>query len=103
VYRILQEALSNALKHSGSERIEVRLYRQASGPGANGSDGRASAIVAEVTDYGPGLPPLVTGDGMGLRIMHYRAATAGADLRIERLAPGTRVSCRIGCEKEEAR
>jgi signal transduction histidine kinase len=103
VYRILQEALANALTHSGSERIEIRLYRQAQDPGPNGSDERAPAIVAEVTDYGPGLPSQITGDGMGLRIMRYRAATAGADLRIERLSPGTRVSCRIGCEQGEAR
>ena len=89
VYRILQEALSNALKHSGSERIEVRLSRE------------PPAVVAEVTDYGSGLPPLVTGDGMGLRIMRYRATTAGAELRIERLAPGTRVSCRIRAGERE--
>jgi len=90
VYRILQEALTNALKHSGSDRIEVRLSCE------------QSAILAEVTDYGSGLPQLVTGDGMGLRIMRYRAATAGAELSIERLAPGTRVSCRIPSGEEEA-
>ena len=89
VYRILQEALSNALKHSGSDRIEVRLSRE------------PPAVVAEVTDYGSGLPPLVAGDGMGLRIMRYRAATAGAELRIERLVPGTRVSCRIRAGERE--
>ncbi len=87
VYRILQEALSNALKHSGSDRIEVRL---------GGEDGWPRVLIAEVTDYGKGLPQRVTGDGMGLRIMRYRAATAGAELQIERLSPGTRVSCRIG-------
>jgi signal transduction histidine kinase len=30
-----------------------------------------------------------------MRIMRYRAETAGAELRIERLDPGTRVVCRI--------
>jgi DNA-binding LacI/PurR family transcriptional regulator/signal transduction histidine kinase len=101
VYRILQEALTNALKHSGSERIEVRLYRRvAGGNRAHGENGTSAEMVAEVTDYGTGLPQLVTGDGMGLRIMRYRAATAGAELLIERLSPGTRVSCRIGHGKE---
>ena len=102
VYRILQEALSNALKHSGSDRIEVRLYRQAAAEnGKHGKNGASEAIIAEVTDYGTGLPQVVTGDGMGLRIMRYRAATAGAELLIERLSPGTRVSCRIGRGEED--
>jgi signal transduction histidine kinase len=52
-------------------------------------------LVAEVTDYGDGLPKSTTGEGMGLRIMRYRAETAGAELLIERLNPGTRVTCRI--------
>ena len=98
VYRILQEALSNALKHSGSDRVDVRLYQETAG--RNGTNGRRPAIIAEVTDYGSGLPQQVSGDGMGLRIMRYRAATAGAELRIERLAPGTRVSCRVGIGDE---
>jgi signal transduction histidine kinase len=102
VYRIVQEALSNALKHSRSERIEVKLYREepqgSAGrrPWRPGED-RRSVLVAEVSDDGEGLPASVDGDGMGLRIMRYRAETAGAELRIERLAPGTRISCRIDC------
>jgi DNA-binding LacI/PurR family transcriptional regulator/signal transduction histidine kinase len=97
VYRILQEALSNALKHSRSERIDVRLYSEPRGNGAAGA-----SIVAEVTDYGAGLPRQVSGDGMGLRIMRYRAATAGAELSIDSLAPGTRVSCRMSVGGREA-
>lgn len=93
VYRILQEALSNALKHSGSDRVEVRLGSE---------DGRPRCLIAEVTDYGKGLPQRLTGDGMGLRIMRYRAATAAAELLIERLSPGTRVSCRIGAGEKGA-
>lgn len=88
-YRIVQEALGNALKHSGSDRVEVRLYRE------DPSDhGGAPAVVVEVSDRGTGLPDALR-EGMGMRIMRYRAETAGADLGIERLAPGTRVVCRI--------
>jgi DNA-binding LacI/PurR family transcriptional regulator/signal transduction histidine kinase len=100
VYRIIQEALSNALKHSGSERIEVHLYREEMGAirgrrAVRGKAERTPALIAEVTDYGTGLPASITSTGMGLRIMRYRAETAGIALRVEKLDPGTRVSCRI--------
>jgi DNA-binding LacI/PurR family transcriptional regulator/signal transduction histidine kinase len=97
VYRIVQEALGNALKHSDSDRVEVRLYREEAG--VNG--GRERALVAEVTDFGSGLPAETPRDGMGLRIMRYRAESAGAELRVERLLPGTRVSCRVRAEHGE--
>ncbi|HUJ75376.1 MAG TPA: substrate-binding domain-containing protein, partial [bacterium] len=101
VYRIVQEALNNALKHSRARRVEVVLSRE---DGSNGPE-----LVAEVTDNGSGISgPAAPGpeapaapeaparsNGMGLRIMRYRAESAGARLSIEDLAPGTRVCCRI--------
>ncbi len=106
VYRIVQEALSNALKHSRSARIEVKLYREdpqspGSRRGARPTEERRTVLVAEVSDDGDGLPTSVNGNGMGLRIMRYRAETAGAELRIERLARGTRISCRIDSSQGE--
>ncbi len=89
VYRIIQEALSNALKHSESERVAIRLRRD------------DVAMVAEVTDFGSGFSGETSPEGMGLRIMRYRAEKAGLDLRIEQLDPGTRVSCRVHPRKEE--
>ncbi|HTZ52193.1 MAG TPA: substrate-binding domain-containing protein [Spirochaetia bacterium] len=90
VYRIVQEALTNALKHSRAQRVEVILSRE------EGEEG--PELVAEVTDNGSGIAgPSVSarGNGMGLRIMRYRAESAGARLLIEDLAPGTRVRCAI--------
>jgi signal transduction histidine kinase/DNA-binding LacI/PurR family transcriptional regulator len=83
VYRILQEALNNALRHSGSDEIAIGLIRE------NGH------LIAEVTDAGTGIPEDVNGNGMGLRIMRYRAEKAGAKISIDRLEPGTRVRCTI--------
>lgn len=93
IYRIIQEALSNALKHSGARRIAVTL-------GCEGTLGRSSGagpamLFAEVVDTGSGLPSSMPSDGMGLRIMRYRAAQAGAQLRVEHSSEGTRVVCRI--------
>lgn len=92
LYRIVQEALSNALRHSGSEVILLRLFKK---------DGE---LVAEVRDFGVGLKqgreiegraPGANGGGMGLRIMRYRADSIGARLEIRNLEPGVCVSCAL--------
>jgi DNA-binding LacI/PurR family transcriptional regulator/signal transduction histidine kinase len=92
IYRIIQEALANALKHSGSGRIEVRLHPRAP---AGRREAQAPRLVCEVIDYGTGIPPAVRDEGMGLRIMRYRAASVGGQLNIERLERGTRVCCTV--------
>jgi signal transduction histidine kinase len=69
-YRIVQEALTNVLKHAGPARAEVMV-------------GCAdSAVTIEVTDDGPGnpVPPAPTG-GQGLAGMRERVALFGGDLR----------------------
>ena len=75
-YRIVQEALTNVLKHAGPARAEVTV-------------GCApSAVTIEVTDDGPGNPasPAVkgageVGEGQGLAGMRERVAVFGGDLR----------------------
>ena len=70
VYRIVQEALTNVLKHAGPARAEVTV-------------GCAdSAVTIEVTDDGPGNPaPPAPGSGQGLAGMRERVAVFGGDLR----------------------
>ena len=76
VYRIVQEALTNVLKHAGPARAEVTVgYAD-------------SAVTIEVTDDGPGnpAPPAVNGEGelgggQGLAGMRERVALFGGDLR----------------------
>ncbi len=94
VYRIIQEALSNALKHAHTDRVEIRLRCRETDRGK--PDG---TMVAEVSDYGFGFVPEAESGGMGLRIMRYRAEKANAELRIEQLHPGTRVVCRLNQSK----
>ena len=106
LYRIAQEAVSNAVKHAKARRISLSLFRTSGAIGVTVSDDgvgfdRASGRDEEVAKHGSvRLEP----QGMGLRIMRYRAETIGATLQI-RSSPsrGTVVACLLadgGPEKE---
>jgi signal transduction histidine kinase len=75
-YRIAAEALTNAVRHSGAERITVDLR----------ADGRTAEIV--VRDDGSGLPAVARPGSHGLTSMRNRAATIGATLVLGRAPDG---------------
>jgi two-component system sensor histidine kinase UhpB len=80
VYRVAQEALSNAARHSGAKRVEVRLRR---------TDG---GVLLEVSDDGRGFAFDESERGLGIGGMRERALLIGAELTIEsRPAKGTTV------------
>lgn len=89
VLRILQEALTNALRHSGARRIQVRAVH----------DAVRGQLALDVEDDGrwlsqkPGQPePLPTGGGgRGLTNMRLRAARLGAQFTLASDERGTRV------------
>jgi two-component system, chemotaxis family, CheB/CheR fusion protein len=85
LYRIAQEAITNAVKHGHARSIVVTLRRT------------RSSMTLAVADNGSGLPRDVrTVQGMGLRIMQYRAETIGASLSFERAnRRGTIVLCKF--------
>ncbi|MDA1049199.1 MAG: response regulator [Planctomycetota bacterium] len=85
LYRIAQEALHNAVKHSGAGRVLVSLCR------------RKDHLVLEVSDDGTGLNGEASSDsGMGLHIMHYRARMIGATLNVSSAAEhGTTITCTV--------
>jgi two-component system CheB/CheR fusion protein len=84
LYRIAQEAVNNAIKHSGGRTIWIRLRES------------AGEIELEVSDDGRGLQATPQRRaGMGLHIMDYRARSIGGTLRISGNAPGTVVLCRV--------
>jgi signal transduction histidine kinase len=66
-YRIVQEALTNALKHAGPARAEVRIRYAADG------------LELEITDTGTG-GAATNGDGHGLTGMRERVAVFGGEL-----------------------
>ena len=72
LYRIAQEAITNALKHGKARQIHVSLTA------------RAGRIDLSIRDNGNGLPADAPNrNGMGIRIMHYRAAMVGGVLAID--------------------
>ena len=85
LYRIAQEAIGNANKHAQAKSIVLSLKQ---------SDGD---LTLTVKDNGHGFErgSSVT-EGMGLRIMEYRADMIGAMLRVDStIGKGTTVACRL--------
>lgn len=82
LFRVAQEAVSNALKHGKARRIVIQLQKDRAG------------VTLKVSDNGRGLPTEFAAQkqkGMGLRIMQSRAGMVGGALAIER-NPGGGVS-----------
>jgi signal transduction histidine kinase len=81
-YRIVQEALTNVVRHAHATEASVQLRVQ-------------EALVVEVTDNGQGLPAGVR-SGVGLSSMRERAEELGGTCLIEaRASGGTRVYARL--------
>lgn len=85
LYRIAQEALANAIKHSGADHVEITLKV------------KARNILLSICDNGVGFPdetPHSSGAGMGLLTMSHRAKMLGGHLTIgPGEAGGTEVRC----------
>jgi signal transduction histidine kinase len=84
LYRVAQEALHNALRHSGAAEIRVTLSRS------------SRRVILEVADDGHGFAPDAPDapGGLGLASMRGRAAAAGGTLTI-RSAPGSGTTVRL--------
>jgi PAS domain S-box-containing protein len=83
LYRIAQEAVTNAIKHGGAKNIQIEL--------AYDGDNSVLAVRSDGRDF-PGMQ--VKGKGMGLQIMNHRAEMIGGSLDILRGDKGgTVVTC----------
>ena len=98
VFRIAQEALSNAVKHSGATQVVLRLQS------------RPGLLQLEVADDGKGMTMAATpaghpAAGLGLQLMRYRAQMVGAELEFLQALPGaertgTRVLLSLALRKD---
>jgi PAS domain S-box-containing protein len=71
LYRVAQEALNNAEKHSGASRVEIHLLC------------KGDSVELTISDNGAGFDPeTVSPKHLGLRIMQERAEAVGAALKV---------------------
>jgi signal transduction histidine kinase len=77
ILRILQEAVTNAMRHSGATEIALSSHEDADG-----------MIHISISDNGKGLPAEIKG-GRGLTSMRSRAAAVGGALEIQSESSGT--------------
>jgi len=86
LFRVLEEAIENALAHAGTARIAVSLK------------GTVDALDVEISDDGAGFDPAGTGSrtGLGLIGMRERLRLVGGTLAVEsRPGGGTRIRARV--------
>jgi two-component system CheB/CheR fusion protein len=85
LYRIAQEAISNAIRHGSANKVTILL------------EAEGCEAILSVSDNGSGFAaPKKDHRGMGLRIMQYRAGMIGGSLEIARgNGKGAVVSCRF--------
>jgi two-component system, LuxR family, sensor kinase FixL len=89
LYRIAQEAITNSYRHGRAKRVKIELLQI------------RDRIKLTVEDDGLGIPPAQNlQEGLGLRLMHYRAEVIQAKLEIQRSAlGGARIVCSLAAPK----
>jgi len=84
LYRIAQEAATNAIKHGHARNVLLSLA------------GNGSRVILKIKDDGTGFPSAPKGKGMGLRVMHHRARMIGATISVRQPKEGgITVTCSI--------
>lgn len=73
IFRIVQEAIHNALKHSDADKITVHVES-------------SEILLISITDNGKGITKGINGDGNGLQNMQLRARETGMQLSINTAA-----------------
>ena len=84
IYRILQEALNNVVRHSGATEANVRLAFQ------------PQQLTLEIEDHGKGMQPDPAKRGIGVVAMRERAGLLGGQIQWLPATPtGTRIQLQV--------
>lgn len=82
VFRIAQEAMNNSIKHGKARQLTISLKSM------------GDRVELAISDDGAGFSPEGRADGLGLRIMNYRARRIGGNLQVTTPEQGgTRIAC----------
>jgi signal transduction histidine kinase len=93
VLRILQEAVTNAVRHGRAQTLWLTA----------GVDAALHQVQLSLRDDGCGFDPEVVGTGRGLKNMRRRAAEVGAELQlVSRPGSGAQVTLRLPLARPEA-
>ena len=90
LYRIAQEAVRNAVEHGAAREVQINLAFN------------HEVMVLTIRDNGEGFDSKANGNGMGLRIMRYRAQCIGGSCDVQSTREGTVVRCRVPLEPQLA-
>lgn len=100
-YRIVQESLTNALKHAAPGTVTVRVARE--GPGAGAKGGAGALRVTVDSPYGERPGPRAPGSGAGLIGMRERTELLGGAFEAGRADAVWRVRATLPVEEEAVR
>jgi PAS domain S-box-containing protein len=83
IFRIIQEALTNTYRHSGSDdaRIDITLEQD--------------RVAVRIRDFGKGINPLASAAGVGISSMKERMKQLEGELKVSRAEPGTLVEATL--------
>lgn len=83
VFRVIQEALTNVYRHSGSEDVRIDL------------DQDADRITLRIRDFGKGVSLTASAAGVGLSSMKERVRQLNGEFKVSRAEPGTVVEASL--------
>jgi NarL family two-component system sensor histidine kinase LiaS len=83
LFRVAQEALANAARHSGAKNMRVSL------------DIQGGSVIMTVTDDRRGFDPAIATAGFGLKSMRERVEAHGGKLEIASSGDGTQITARM--------
>jgi signal transduction histidine kinase/streptogramin lyase len=90
VFRVVQEAVTNVIRHAGSCRIDVAIHRNGTGIDVSVEDDGKGFDVVETMEHA------ATGKAIGLLGMQERVGMAGGEIEIDSTpGTGTRIRARL--------
>jgi signal transduction histidine kinase len=91
-FRLVQESLTNVVKHAGAERVDIDVTED------------AGRIAVSIRDDGRGFDPTRRGEGFGLLGMRERVSLVGGELSVESaVEAGTTVTASLPASRAEGR